>query len=234
VRSSLLFHYVLGLTEDKTGFGEEGDGHRLGYRQAGPISEAAFLSGEDETTGRPWIKAFATRDAAVANVRRRGNVLAPGALRKRNCPTVAGSASERVIPRMHPSHRGRRRAYVGLLLPLRTSVAARTGKNIEVREKDRPDKTTIAVKTLDGRVASLEPATASRGSASGPNPTAPGHRPDASPGLLHQRRQSQEMGGAESYETGRLISISQALADKMKLSPEQIQKACKIGECSPK
>jgi len=36
------------------------------------------------------------------------------------------------------------------------------------------------------------------------------------------------------YETGRLISISQTLADKMKPSPEQIQKACKIGECAPK
>jgi hypothetical protein len=36
------------------------------------------------------------------------------------------------------------------------------------------------------------------------------------------------------HETGRQISIAQALADKMKLSPEQIQNACKIGECSPK
>jgi hypothetical protein len=26
----------------------------------------------------------------------------------------------------------------------------------------------------------------------------------------------------------------QALANKIKLSPEQIKKACKIGECSPK
>ena len=31
--------------------------------------------------------------------------------------------------------------------------------------------------------------------------------------------------------TGRQISIAQALADKMKLSPEQIAKACKLGEC---
>ena len=35
-------------------------------------------------------------------------------------------------------------------------------------------------------------------------------------------------------ETGRLISIQQALADKMKLTPQQIQKACKIGQCAPK
>ena len=31
--------------------------------------------------------------------------------------------------------------------------------------------------------------------------------------------------------TGRQIGIAQALADKMKLSPEQIAKACKLGEC---
>jgi len=35
-------------------------------------------------------------------------------------------------------------------------------------------------------------------------------------------------------ETGKAIPIAQALADKMKLSTEQIQKACKIGECAPK
>jgi hypothetical protein len=31
--------------------------------------------------------------------------------------------------------------------------------------------------------------------------------------------------------TGREITIAQALADKMKLTPEQIAKACKLGEC---
>ena len=29
-------------------------------------------------------------------------------------------------------------------------------------------------------------------------------------------------------------TIAQVLADKMKLSPQQILKACKIGECSPR
>ena len=31
-----------------------------------------------------------------------------------------------------------------------------------------------------------------------------------------------------------MITIQQSLADKMKLTPQQIQKACKIGECAPK
>ena len=35
-------------------------------------------------------------------------------------------------------------------------------------------------------------------------------------------------------ETGKQIRIQQALSDKMKMTPEQIGKACKLGECSPK
>ena len=34
--------------------------------------------------------------------------------------------------------------------------------------------------------------------------------------------------------TGRMIPIEQALAEKMKLTPQQISRACKIGECTPK
>ena len=36
---------------------------------------------------------------------------------------------------------------------------------------------------------------------------------------------------ANPLETGEQITIAKALADKMKLSPEQIAKACKLGEC---
>ena len=35
-------------------------------------------------------------------------------------------------------------------------------------------------------------------------------------------------------EHGEQITIAKALADKMKLTPQQIGKACKIGECAPK
>jgi hypothetical protein len=31
-----------------------------------------------------------------------------------------------------------------------------------------------------------------------------------------------------------MITIQQSLTDKMKLTPQQIEKACKIGECLPK
>jgi len=114
-------------------------------------------------------------------------------------------------------------------------VAARTGKDIEVREKDRLTKQPIVVKTFEGKIASLEPATAVAwfGQRQKPDGTW------ASAGCFHQGffahpDNLKKWVELNPTETGRLISISQALADKMKLSPEQIQKACKIGECSPK
>jgi len=114
-------------------------------------------------------------------------------------------------------------------------VAARTGKSIEVREKDRLTRQAIVVKTLDGKVASLEPATAVAwfGQRMKPDGTW------ASAGCFHQgfftsAESLKKWVEQNPYETGRLISISQALADKMKLSADQIRKACKIGECTPK
>jgi hypothetical protein len=114
-------------------------------------------------------------------------------------------------------------------------VAARTGKNIEVREKDRLTGQAIVVKTLEGKVAALEPATAVAwfGQRKKPDGTW------ASAGCFHQgfftnADNLKKWVEQNPYETGRLISISQALADKMKLSADQIQKACKIGECAPK
>ena len=39
---------------------------------------------------------------------------------------------------------------------------------------------------------------------------------------------------AHPAATGHQVTIEQALAAKMKLTPEQISKACKIGECAPR
>jgi hypothetical protein len=114
-------------------------------------------------------------------------------------------------------------------------VAARTGKDIEVHEKDRLTGQGIIVKTLNGQVVSLEPPTAVAwfGQRQKPDGTW------ASAGCFHQgffvnADNLKKWVEQHPYETGRLISINQALADKMKLSPQQIQKACKIGECAPK
>ena len=114
-------------------------------------------------------------------------------------------------------------------------VAARTGKDIEIHEKDRLTGEPIIVKTLDGQIASLEPSTtvAWFGQRQKPDGTW------TTAGCFHQgffRNPENLKKWVEQnpLETGRMISIGQALSDKMKLSPEQITKACKIGECSPK
>jgi thioredoxin 1 len=117
-----------------------------------------------------------------------------------------------------------------------------TGKPVPITEaaflcgeKDRLTKKPIVVKTFEGKVASLEPTTAVAwfGQRQKPDGTW------ASAGCFHQgffttADNLKKWVEQNPSETGRLIPISQALADKMKLSPEQIQKACKIGECVPK
>jgi hypothetical protein len=114
-------------------------------------------------------------------------------------------------------------------------VAARTGKDIEVRERDRLSGEKVVVKTLNGSVASLEPATAvawygQRTKADGTH---------ASAGCFHQgffvnAENLKKWVEANPLETGEEITIAKALADKMKLTPQQIGKACKIGECAPR
>lgn len=114
-------------------------------------------------------------------------------------------------------------------------VAARTGKDIEVRERDRLTGETVVVKTLNGSVAGLEPATAVAwfGQRTKPDGT------HASAGCFHQgffanAENLKKWVDANPLETGEQITIAKALADKMKLTPQQIGKACKIGECAPK
>jgi hypothetical protein len=53
------------------------------------------------------------------------------------------------------------------------------------------------------------------------------------PRLLRHSGEFAEMGEANPQETGEMVGIQKVLADKMALSQQQIQKACKIGECAP-
>jgi hypothetical protein len=114
-------------------------------------------------------------------------------------------------------------------------VAARTGKDIEVRQADGLTGEPVVVRTVNGQVASIDPPAAVAWF---------GQRKGAegkwiSAGCFHQgffrsADNLREWLKRHPYETGRMITIHQSLADKMKLTPQQIQKACKIGECAPK
>ncbi|MDH7600180.1 MAG: organomercurial lyase [Sedimentisphaerales bacterium] len=114
-------------------------------------------------------------------------------------------------------------------------VAARTGKDIEVHERDRLTGQPIIVKTFEGRIASIDPPTAVAWFGQRQSPDGSW----VSAGCFHQgffanADNLRQWVQQHPYETGRQITIAQALADKMKLSPQQIKKACKIGECAPK
>ena len=225
------------LTEDKTGFEKKVTVADWAAGKPVSLSEATFLYGEDETTGKPWIKAFAGRDAALAERGATGgNIVALAALQQKEFSHRCGFCERACYPQDASEVIVEGGVHTwGCCSHCALGVAARTGKNIEVREKDRLTQQAIVVKTLDGKVASLEPAAAVAwfGQRKKPDGTW------ASAGCFHQgfftsADNLKKWVEQNPYETGRLISISQALADKMKLSADQIQKACKIGECAPK
>lgn len=225
------------LTEDKTGFEKKVTVTDWVSGKPVAINEAAFLVGEEEATGRPWIKAFAARDAAVAErAASGGSILTLESLARKEMSHRCGFCDRACYPQDAAEVIVEGAVHTwGCCSHCALGVAARTGKDIEVREKDRLTKQPVVVKTFEGKVASLEPATAVAwfGQRQKPDGTW------ASAGCFHQGfftnvDNLKKWVEQNPTETGRLISISQALADKMKLSPEQIQKACKIGECSPK
>ena len=111
-------------------------------------------------------------------------------------------------------------------------VAARLKQDIEVEAKDGLTGEVIRVKTLDGQIASIEPKTAIAwfGQKKGPD----GKWVSAGcfkQGFFVNEANLQKWLEARPTMTGRQITIAQALADKMKLTTEQIAKACKLGEC---
>jgi hypothetical protein len=105
-------------------------------------------------------------------------------------------------------------------------------QDIEVEAKDGLTGELIRVKTLDGQIASLEPATAIAWY--GQKQGSDGKWVSAGcfkQGFFVNEANLKQWLEARPAMTGRQISIVQALADKMNLSPEQIAKACKLGEC---
>jgi len=224
------------LTEDKTDFEKKvfvtdwADGKMV------PLTEALFLYGAEEKTGRPTIKAFADRDAALKERTASGGTLVGfDALQTQELACRCGFCDRAVYPQDAASVRVDGLSTWGCCSHCALGVAARTGKDIEVHQPDRLTGEMIVVKTASGSVASLEPKTAVAwfGLRKAPDGKF------VSAGCFHQGFFVNEDNLKKWVEqnptkTGKAITIAQALADKMKLTPQQIQKACKIGECAPK
>ncbi len=224
------------LTEDKTGF--EGKVQVVDWAtgQMIPAVSASYLYGLDSQTNRPTIKAFMDKNAAGKELQSSGgDVIAWPALQAKELSHRCGFCDRACYPEDSAEVLVEGVQTWGCCSHCALGVAARTGKDIEVHERDRLTGELIVVKTLNGNVASLEPETAVAwfGQRKGPSGKA------VSAGCFHQgffanAGNLKKWVDQHPYETGTLISIHRALADKINLSPQQIQKACKIGECSPK
>lgn len=225
------------LTINKTGFEKQVTMTDEKTGNAVPAPTAVYLAGVDGKTGRPFTKAFADRETAAQEQQRTGgDLLDYAALQNRELANRCGFCDRAVYPE------DAARVLVaggsptwGCCSHCALGVAARTGKNIEIHERDRLTGSPVVVKTVNGQVASLEPATAGAWFGQSTKPDG-GH---VSAGCFHQGffttpENLRQWVEAHPLETGEMISIQKALADKMALSPQQISKACKIGECAPK
>lgn len=193
---------------------------------------ATYLYGMD-AKGRATIKTFADRSAAArAQQTSPGNLVTWDVLRAKELAVRCGFCDRAVYPEDACVVKlGETRIY-GCCTHCALGVAARLQKDIEVEAEDGFSGESIRVKTLGGSVASLEPSTVVAWF---------GQRQDAAgkwvsagcfkQGFFVNEASLRRWLDARPTATGRQISIAQALADKMKLSPEQIAKACKLGEC---
>jgi len=197
-----------------------------------PATTASYLYDMDGK-GRPTIKAFADRDEAAKEQQTSpGNILGWAVLRSKELATRCAFCDRAVYPEDACGVKfGTTHGY-GCCTHCSMGVAARLKQNIEVEAKGGFSGEPIRVKTLDGQIASLEPATAIAWF--GQKKGADGKWVSAGcfkQGFFVSQENLQKWLDARPAMTGRQITIAQALADKMKLSPEQIAKACKLGEC---
>lgn len=198
-----------------------------------PAVGANYLYGMD-AKGRATVQAFATSEAAKAAQVKTPGVLIPWeVLRTKELATRCGFCDRAVYPEdaCPVTVAGGIRTQ-GCCTHCALGVAARLQKDIEVEARDGFSGEIIRVKTLDGQVASLEPASAIAWFGQKQNPDGKW----VSAGCFKQGFfvNPGNLGAwleQRPAMTGRQITIAQALADKMKLSPEQIAKACKLGEC---
>ena len=224
------------LTQDKAGFEKKVSVTDWATGKPVAATDAVYLYGLDDQTGRPVAKAFASREVALQERQASGgSVIALPVLQRKELSHRCGfcdracypeDAAEVICSGVHTW---------GCCSHCALGVAARTGLDIEVHQPDRLTGDMVVVKTLDGQVASLEPKTAVAWFGMRQRPNGKW----GSAGCFHQGfftslEHLKQWVAQTPYATGRMISIHKALSDKMKLSPQQIQKACKIGECAPK
>lgn len=195
-------------------------------------SSAVFVYGMD-SRGRATITAFADKAAAAKHQQvNPGNIVGWDVLRSKELATRCGFCDRAVYPEDACVVKiGTTQGY-GCCSHCSLGVAARLQKDIEVQARDALTGEAIRIKTFDGKIGSVEPpsAVAWFGQKKAPD----GNWVSAGcfkQGFFANGENLKKWLDAHPADTGRQITIAQALADKMKLTPEQIAKACKLGEC---
>lgn len=194
---------------------------------------ATYLYGMD-AKGRPTVKAFADKEAATKEQQTSpGSVVTWDVLRGKELATRCAFCDRAVYPEDACAVKfGATRGY-GCCSHCSLGVAARLKQDIEVEAKDGFSGELIRVKTLNGQIAALEPSSAIAWF--GQKKDADGKWVSAGcfkQGFFVSEANLQKWLDARPAMTGRQITIAQALTDKMKLTPQQIAKACKLGECN--
>jgi thioredoxin 1 len=125
-----------------------------------PAATASYLYGID-AKGRATIKAFADKDAAAKEQQTSpGSIVTWEVLRGKELATRCAFCDRAVYPEDACNVKiGSTRGY-GCCTHCSMGVAARLQKDIEVEAKDGQTGELIRVKTLEGKIASIEPATA--------------------------------------------------------------------------
>jgi thioredoxin 1 len=202
-----------------------------------PLTTAVFLYGIEEKTGRPSVKVFADRKAAEKEMASSGgSIVDYRVLKGRELEARCGFCDRAVYPQDAASVKvGPGLHTWGCCAHCALGVAARTGMDIEVTQPDGLTGEPVVIRTMGGYVAELSPRTATAWF--GLRQSSGGRWVSA--GCFHQGNFASQENlrkwlDANPVATGKEITIERALMDKMALTPAQIQKACKIGECSPK
>jgi thiol-disulfide isomerase/thioredoxin len=202
-----------------------------------PALEAIYLYGLDEKNGRPVIRAFADQKTAKKEMSNTGgSLIAYAVLKNKEFEPRCGFCDRAVYPqdaaliKVEPGLQ-----TWGCCAHCSLGVASRMNTDIEVHQPDGLTGEIIVIKTRNGSIESITPKSA----VAWFGMRKKGDGKFGSAGCFHQGdfvNQDNLKKWIEKHplETGKEITINKALANKMKLKKEQIQKACKIGECSPK
>jgi hypothetical protein len=199
-----------------------------------PPTSATYLYGMDASS-RPTVKAFADKTSATKEQQASpGNLLNVGRAPIQGTRHALRVLRSRRLSRRRVCREVRRDAWLWLLHALlarrggATPAGYRSGGEGWFQRRTHPRED-----ACNGQVALLEPASAVAWF--GQHKSADGKWVSAGcfkQGFFVSEANLQKWLDARPAMTGRQITIAQALADKMKLTPQQIAKACKLGECN--